>query len=494
VSGARCNDFGATLRAEWTKFRTVPGWVIGMIVAALLIVGFGQLVASGTVCGAGPSPGHPHGTPCSAPLGPGGEPVTDSFYFVHRALGGRGSITVRVTSLTGEPGLQPWSKAGIIAQESMRPGSAYAAMMVTGGHGVRMQYDYTRDTAGLAGAVSPAAPRWLRLTRSGDTITGYDSADGRHWVTVGAARLAGLPATVPAGLFATSPAPVTTGAVPVGSFQVAATFDHLSRAGAWPRGTWAGTAVGGRPGGPGGFSESAGTFTITGAGDIAPAVSGLSGGTPIAHTLVGGFAGLIAVIAVAVMFITAEYRRGLIRTTFAATPRRGQVLAAKAVVIFLVTFVAGLAGAAVAVPVGERTLRENGNFMAPATAATELRVVAGTAALLAVAAVLALAVGSMVRSSTEAVAAVIAGTAIPYFLAVALPILPAGLADWLLRLTPAAGFAVQGTAPQYPQVTNDYLPFFGYYPLSPWAGFAVLCGWAAVALGLALTLLRRRDA
>jgi ABC-type transport system involved in multi-copper enzyme maturation permease subunit len=91
------------------------------------------------------------------------------------------------------------------------------------------------------------------------------------------------------------------------------------------------------------------------------------------------------------------------------------------------------------------------------------------------------------------VAAVMAGTAVPYFLAVALPILPAGLADWLLRLTPAAGFAVQGTASPYPQVTNDYLPFFGYYPLSPWAGFAVLCGWAALALGLALILLRRRD-
>ncbi len=34
----------------------------------------------------------------------------------------------------------------------------------------------------------------------------------------------------------------------------------------------------------------------------------------------------------------------------------------------------------------------------------------------------------------------------------------------------------------------------GYYPLVPWAGFAVLCGYAAVALGLAACLLRRRDA
>ena len=44
-------------------------------------------------------------------------------------------------------------------------------------------------------------------------------------------------------------------------------------------------------------------------------------------------------IVIAAMFITAEYRRGLIRTTLAASPRRGRVLAAKAVVIGAVTFV-----------------------------------------------------------------------------------------------------------------------------------------------------------
>jgi hypothetical protein len=37
-------------------------------------------------------------------------------------------------------------------------------------------------------------------------------------------------------------------------------------------------------------------------------------------------------------------------------------------------------------------------------------------------------------------------------------------------------------------------PVQGYYPLPPYAGFAVLCLWAAAALGLAYVLLRRRDA
>jgi hypothetical protein len=43
-------------------------------------------------------------------------------------------------------------------------------------------------------------------------------------------------------------------------------------------------------------------------------------------------------------------------------------------------------------------------------------------------------------------------------------------------------------------VSSAYTPFNGYYPLAPWAGFAVLCGYAAVALALAIFLLRQRDA
>src|SRR2546430_10171049 len=35
------------------------------------------------------------------PVGPGGEAVTDSLYFVHQPLTGNGSITVALTSLTG---------------------------------------------------------------------------------------------------------------------------------------------------------------------------------------------------------------------------------------------------------------------------------------------------------------------------------------------------------------------------------------------------------
>jgi ABC-type transport system involved in multi-copper enzyme maturation permease subunit len=371
--------------------------------------------------------------------------------------------------------------------------------MVTADHGVRLQGNYTSDTAGQPGAVSAVSPRWLRLTRSGDVITGYDSADGIHWTQVGTVQLAGLSPTVQAGLFATSPADQSIssnfGGGTSGSIlpsQATGVFDHVSRSGRWPAGTWSGDAAGGS--GIGGYHQAGGRFTVTGSGDIAPVVAGANEGQTltISNLLVGTFAGLIGVFVVAVMFITAEYRRGLIRTTLAASPRRGRVLAAKAIVIGAVTFVIGLVAATAGVTLGAQIARHNA-YVFPATWATELRVVVGTAALLAVAAVLALALGAVLRRSVAAVSIVVVAIVVPYILSVA-SVLPVGVLDWLLRITPAAAFAVQQAVPQYPQVSALYSPGTGYFPLAPWAGFAVLCAWAALFLGLAVVLIRRRDA
>jgi ABC-type transport system involved in multi-copper enzyme maturation permease subunit len=515
------DSFAHVLRAEWTKFRTVRGWVIGMTVAGLLTVAVGYLSAAGsqTNCGSGP---------CRwvVPVGPGGEAVTDAFYFVHRPLTGNGSITARLTSLTGElptasggrvragqgpasgmhPGVEPWSKAGIIIKASTRQGSAYAAVLATGDHGTRMQYNYTQDTAGPPGRPSAASPRWLRLTRSGDTITGYASADGTRWTQIGTATLAGLPATVQGGLFATSPAySVTTSQGVVGASNVGGptlatgVFDRVGLGGAWPAGAWRGDDIGNGPNQSypvqsGGYHQAGGTFTVTGSGDIAPDTNGGPGpGSSIQFALAGTFFGLIAVVVVGAMYITAEYRRGLIRTTLAASPRRGQVLAAKAIVVGAVAFVAGLVAAIVAIPLSTHVSRANGNYIYPVTALTEVRLVAGTAALLAIAAVLALAAGAALRRSAIAVTVVILVIVLPYLIAVT-NLLSASGAQWLLRLAPAAGFSIQQAIPSYPQVSEGCSAAIGCYPLAPWAGFAVLCAWAAAALALAVVLLRRRDA
>jgi ABC-type transport system involved in multi-copper enzyme maturation permease subunit len=523
--------FRQALRGEWTKFRTVRGWVIGALVAVLATAGLGLLASSGgqSSCQTANSQGGSSNGSCqhgiSFVLGPNGEPVSDGFYFVRQPLAGDGSITVRVTSMTGRvpppsgefgpnvpevPGVEAWAKAGLMIKENLTQGSAYAAIMVAGGHGVRFQWNYTGDTAGMTGTVGPANPRWLRLARSGDVITGYDSADGTHWSRVGSVTLPGLRATAQVGLFAASPDYMHTGEgfgggtnSGGGPTQDTAVFDHLTTADGWTAGRspWTGHYVGWpETSGVVGYHQSGGTsptFTLTGMGDIAPISAGHGGQADPAVTvsdyLVGTFAGLIAIVVVAALFVTAEYRRGLIRLTFAATPARGRVLAAKSVVVAAVGFAAGLLGACVAVLAGEAITRARGYYAFPISGMAEARVIVGTAILTALFAVLALAIGTIVRRSAATIAVAVVVIVLPYFLAVFAAV-PLAAGDWLLRILPAAGFALQQPYPEYHQVAMFYAPFSGYFPLSPLAGLGVLAAWTAASLALAAYLLRRRDA
>src|SRR5260370_38325701 len=96
--------FAELLRSEWTKFRTVRGWVIGMAVAVLVTLGLG-LFAAGATSSSCQHDGGPvrTGSGCGGTfaVGPGGEPVDDSFYFVRQPLAGNGSIPVPGASPTG---------------------------------------------------------------------------------------------------------------------------------------------------------------------------------------------------------------------------------------------------------------------------------------------------------------------------------------------------------------------------------------------------------
>ncbi|MFE1799857.1 ABC transporter permease subunit [Streptomyces sp. NPDC059517] len=501
--------FGRVLHAEWTKFRTVWGWVWSAVGAVLVICLVGLLAT------AADNKAAPNGS-SALPVGPGGQAVNDSFYFVHQKLRGDGSITVSVSSLTGvvptnpddgTSGLAPWAKAGVIVKDSLDQGSSYAAMMVTGSHGVRMQYDYTHDiagTAGATGAVSEEAPRWLRLRRTGDTLTGYQSADGSRWTQVGRADLSGLSATPEVGLFVTSPSVEEETGTGTGFAPAAATgtFGQVTLGGRWTGGAWASDQVGRDAGTSasysrdtrGGATPSGGGFEVTGAGDIAPVVGGpaTSGVRTIENFLVGAFAGLIIMVVVGAGCITVEYRRGLIALTLAAGPRRGRVLVAKGLVVGSVAFLVGVVSAAVMVPLGRQRSEAGGFPVLTVPTATGLRVVVGTGLLLAAASVLALAVGAILRRGVVAVTVVVVGMVLPYLLATA-SVLPDEASRWLLRVTPAAGFAIQQSVERYDQVVTVYAPSSGYFPLAPWTGLAVLCAYAAASFAAAVVLLRRRD-
>jgi ABC-type transport system involved in multi-copper enzyme maturation permease subunit len=518
---SRRGSFRAALGAEWTKFRTVRGWMIGLVFAALMVVLFTFLQAHGkneSFCTT-PNPsscvaGHPY-----VPTGPGGEAVADTYELVAKRLTGDGSITARITSLAGrvwtgpaneapsfadtQPGLTSWAKAGLLVTPSIRQGSAYAAVTATGGHGVHFQYDYTNDQAGLPGSISSTAPRWLRLTRTGNTITGYDSSDGTTWHPAGSAQLAGLPATVYVGLFATSP--TTSEGL---ATQATASFDHIAtgvlanrEAQAAP-GPWHGASIGTGPKdfyttlGKGGYRQARDSIAVTGSGDVAPAVASAGGDTASDSLLFGLVVALLVLIVIGTMFITSEYRRGLIRTTFAATPDRGRVLAAKAVVIGGVGFLVGAVASAVAIPLGEHVMSTNGNYIFPATPLTVARVIVGSGLLVALTAVAVLGIGTILRRSAGAILVGVVVFVLPTFTGPGIigPTSSAGAATWLYRVTPAAGFSMLGLLPRSGLVSYPYTMANGYYPLSPWAGLVVLAAYAAAALFAARVVLRRRGA
>ncbi|MBF9132460.1 ABC transporter permease subunit [Plantactinospora sp. S1510] len=510
--------FAGLLRAEWTKLRSVRRWALTMLAAIALTVLISLLSAASssfqTMGGSAP------------PIGPDGVQVQDTFRFVHQPMTGNGEVTARVLEQSGVEGvIAGWAKAGIMIKDGARPGARYAAMLLTPGHGVRWQTNFVVDRAGSAGGTAPV---WLRLTRTGDTLTGYESTDGTNWRQVGSAELSGLPETAEVGIFVASPnfvrverqfSGTSVSATPTWS---TARFDNVGvrPAGAPSAAQWRDEEIGviglggpdaaggpAAPEGPGapdtpdlpdaarvsGVPDSTGASTVTGTGDVAPRAPDED---LTRMSLSGVLIGLMPIVALGALFVTAEYRRGMIRTTFAASPRRGRVLAAKSLVLGAATFVAGLVACVTAFLASQPGQRASG-YKPPYFPSQSLldwpvsRAVVGTALVLALVAVFSLAVGTILRRSAAAITAVIVLIVLPQMVAGALPLTAA---QWLMRLTPAAGLSIQQTAPRYEHVAGICLPESGCFVDGPWVGVGVLCGYVAVAVAVAYWLLRRRDA
>jgi ABC-type transport system involved in multi-copper enzyme maturation permease subunit len=242
---------------------------------------------------------------------------------------------------------------------------------------------------------------------------------------------------------------------------------------------------------PGPIRNTAGTFSVAGSGDVAPLVaSGPLGSGETTSLLAAGAFGLVAVIVLAVVFITSEYRRGLIRTTLTASPRRGRALGAKAVALGSITFVAGTVGTALAEVISRHELSANGNYVFPLAAQTAARVALGTGLLFALAAVMVLALATVLRRSAGAIVTGVVVFVLPFVIEHPLS---SGASRLLFSATPVAAFAVQGTLPRFAQVANAYTVSNGYYPLAPWTGLMVLAAYAAVLLAAAVWVIRRRD-
>jgi hypothetical protein len=161
------------------------------------------------------------GTGSSFSVSGGGADVwgtADAFNYAYRALSGDGTIVARLSSTQA---INSWTKAGVMIRSSLSASSAHAFMLVAASatKGVNFQRRVADDidSVGTTGTLT-TAPRWVKLVRAGDVISGYEGSDGVNWTLVGSDTFA-MPASVLVGLAVTSH---------VAGTNATATFDNVT--------------------------------------------------------------------------------------------------------------------------------------------------------------------------------------------------------------------------------------------------------------------------
>ncbi len=195
-------------------------------------------------------------------------------------------------------------------------------------------------------------------------------------------------------------------------------------------------------------------------------------------TLQGYYLAQLLIGALGVLFVSGEYGTGMIRSSFAAVPKRIPVLWAKAAVFVAITFPAMLVACFVSFLAAQAvisTSRPGFSLSDPGV----LRVVFGTAGYLTLIGLLGAMLGWIVRSTP--------GALVAYFATVlVLPVIFGNvLGTWgkdVAQFLPSsAGGSFASSLPESPT-------------LSPGVGLIVLLAWLVVAVALAVAQLVKRDA
>lgn len=198
----------------------------------------------------------------------------------------------------------------------------------------------------------------------------------------------------------------------------------------------------------------------------------------------------LAVAVLGVLVISGEYATGMIRSTYTADPRRLGAYFAKFIVLAVVVFVVGVISVGISAIVG--TVIFEGRGLHPDLfSSSVLLPLLGGAAYLTLIAMLAFALGSILRSSAGGIATILG------FLLV-LPV----VASLLARLTQATW--VENAAAFLPSEAGQHLYTYvspnahivvtnGIVSLNAWQGGLVLLAWVAVATVVGAILTKRRD-
>jgi len=227
------------------------------------------------------------------------------------------------------------------------------------------------------------------------------------------------------------------------------------------------------------FVLGAGLTTLVCALAAKDIASGAAGESPGSFVTWGMMFAQITAIVLGALAVTSEYGTGMIKATLAATPRRGRVLAAKALVLTSTLFVAGTVTAFAGYFAGNWFLENEGVGLALSDDGV-LRALFGSGLYLAGLGLFAAAVGLLVRHTAAALSTVLALVFVVGNMAF---LLPGEWGEWVAKLMPGNA----GSAIATPVSFNPLL-------LDPLPGFAVFAAEVAAVLLVAYGTFRRRDA
>ena len=207
--------------------------------------------------------------------------------------------------------------------------------------------------------------------------------------------------------------------------------------------------------------------------------AGQEGESPGSFVTFGMMFAQITAIVLGALTVTSEYGTGMIRATLAATPRRGAVLAAKALVLTGTLFVAGVV-TAVAGYVGGNAFLDAAGVGVDLGDDGVLRALVGSGLYMAGLGLFAAAAGLLLRHTAAVLSLVLA---LVFVIGNMAFLLPGSWGEWTAKLLPGnAGSPVATPVPFNPLL------------LDPWTGFAVFAAEVAALLLVGWLVFQRRDA
>jgi len=197
---------------------------------------------------------------------------------------------------------------------------------------------------------------------------------------------------------------------------------------------------------------------------------------PAAAALSGVGAALVAVAALGILSVTADYSSGMIKTTIAAVPRRAYLVLAHTGA--LLSYVLPVAvGSTLLTFLANKIIVSFAGVTISITDPGVARAVVGGGLYLAVLAVFTAGLGWLLRSTAGALVTWLALWIVPTL---------------VIMLFPSS--IVERVGPWLPANVGTAIYQFGVSGTAAWSSLAVFAGYGLVLMGLATVLLRRRDA